>query len=94
MLIATPVIGIAFGPLSQALVSPEQVGFCKVLDQIFGTVKSMNCLRIDVIPSTGYWFNVAAVLLYCLSGFDGSPTANFIHRRLFEHDQKPPKLLQ
>ena len=47
-------------------------------------------MRIDVLPATGYWFNVAAVLLLVLSGFDGSPTSKFIHRRLYPHDADPP----
>ena len=88
MLIATPIIGIAFGPLSSVLVDPRQIGLCVPVDAIYET--GLDCLRIDVHPQIGYWFNVAAVALYCICGFDGSPTVRFVHRRLFPDDQNPP----
>ena len=50
-------------------------------------------LPVDVIPTIGYWFNWAAVVLTLFSGFDGSPTSKFIHRRLYPHDQNPPPTL-
>ena len=92
MLIATPLIGIAFGPMSEVLLNDQSVHFCKLIEDIYST--GHRCLRIDVIPEVGYWFNVAAVALYLLSGFDGSPTSKFIHRRLYPHDQHPPPSLQ
>ena len=47
-------------------------------------------MRIDVIPQLGYWFNVAAVVMMMLAGFDGSPTSKHIHRRLYPLDPHPP----
>lgn len=49
-----------------------------------------RCMRIDVIPQLGYWFNVAAVVMMMLAGFDGSPTSKHIHRRLYPLDPHPP----
>ena len=88
MLIATPLIGIAFGPMSETLIGEHGVPLCVTLDRIYGT--SPTCLRIDVIPAVGYWYNVAAIVMMFLSGFDGSPTSKFIHRRLYAHDSQPP----
>ena len=88
MLIATPLIGMAFGPMSEILLNDQTFAPCGMLDHIYGTGEI--CMRIDVIPTTGYWFNVAAVAIYLLSGFDGSPTSKFIHRRLFPLDPEPP----
>ena len=88
MLIATPLIGVAFGPMSQALLNAQTLPLCATLDHIYGT--GDVCMRIDVYPCDGYWFNVAAVGMMLLAGFDGSPTSKFIHRRLFPHDVDPP----
>lgn len=49
-----------------------------------------QCLRVEVIPEIGYWFNAAAVVLMLLCGFDGSPTAKWLHRRLYRDDPTPP----
>ena len=92
MLIATPLIGAAFGPMSEILLNDQTFAPCAMLDHIYGT--GDICMRIDVLPTTGYWFNVAAIVAYLLSGFDGSPTAKFIHRRLYPHDSNPPPSLK
>ena len=76
-----------FGPMSEILLNDQTFAPCGMLDHIYGTGEI--CMRIDVIPTTGYWFNVAAVAIYLLSGFDGSPTSKFIHRRLFPLDPEP-----
>ena len=49
-----------------------------------------DCFRIDVVPLIGYWFNVASVVLMVVAAFDGSPTAKYVHRRLYPYDQHPP----
>lgn len=96
MLIATPLIGVAFGPVSEALLNPQTLPLCGTLDLIYrgppNNVKT--CMRIDVLPDTGYWFNVAAIVMMLLSGFDGSPTSKFIHRRLYPFDADPPPSLK
>ena len=89
MLIATPLIGAAFGPMSEALLSPETFPLCVTLEAIYPAT-GQTCMRIDVLPDTGYWFDVAAVVMMLLSGFDGSPTSKFIHRRLYPQDDDPP----
>ena len=43
----------------------------------------VNCLE-------GYCVTLAAVGLFLLSGFDGSPTHRYIHRRLYPDDTPPP----
>ena len=94
MLIATPLIGMAFGPMSETMLTEATFPACKTLDQIYRPTGDIHrCLRIDVIPLLGYWFNVASVALMIISGFDGSYTAKYIHRRLYPLDQYPPPSL-
>jgi hypothetical protein len=92
MIVATPLLGITFGPVTEYLLRPEQVPLCNVLNHVYGT--GNTCLRVAVEPLAGYWFNVAAVVMMFVSGFDGSPTSKFIHRHLYPHDQQPPPSLQ
>ena len=92
MLVATPLIGITFGPVTEYLLRPEQIPLCNVLNHVYGS--GNTCLRIAVDPLAGYWFNVAAVVVMIVSGFDGSPTSKFIHRHLYPYDQQPPPSLQ
>jgi len=89
MLIATPLIGQAFGPISAAAIDPLSFPECVWLGEIFG-YEPHDCLRIDVNPRLGYWFNIGAVAMMVLSGYDGSPTSKYIHRRLYPNDQDPP----
>jgi len=88
MIIATPLIGVAFGPMSEVLVNGDSIPLCKTLDYMYDTGEI--CMRIDVYPMVGYWFNVGAIVMMLLSGFDGSPTSKFIHRRLIPYDHNPP----
>jgi len=94
MLIATPLIGTAFGPMSEAILNAGILPLCGKLDDIYNPPlpdkRHTTCLRIDVEPASGYWFNVAAVVLMCFAGFDGSWTSKYIHRRLYPHDRHPP----
>jgi hypothetical protein len=88
MLLATPLINITFGPISEALISPITFPSCTTFAKLYHT--GDTCLRIDVLMMPGYWCNVATVALMLLSGFDGAPTVKYIHRRLFPHDRNPP----
>jgi len=93
MLIATPLIGEAFGPISEKLVTAGTLAACRPLETVFGDTSpggSHPCLRIDVKPLIGYWFKVAASVMMFVSGFDGTPTVKYIHRRLWPHDPYPP----
>jgi len=89
MIIATPLIGEAFGPISESLLNPDVLPFCKPVSYVFEP-ETRKCLRIDIYPMVGYWFNVAAVVMLCVSGFDGSLTSKYIHRRLWPLDPHPP----
>jgi len=89
MVIATPLIGEAFGPISQSLLNPQILPPCRPVIDLYHPYDN-RCLRIDIYPMMGYWFNVAAVVVLCLAGFDGSLTSKYIHRRLWPHDPHPP----
>jgi len=90
MIIATPLIGQSFGPISQALLTPHNFPPCKTLVKVYDIKNPNECLSVDVVPQLGYWFNVSAVVMMCICGFDGSFTSKYIHRRLYPHDQHPP----
>jgi len=91
MLIATPLIGQTFGPISSQLLNDGILHACKPLEYVFEHDKHQGtCLRIDVYPLSGYWYKVAASIMMFVSGFDGSPTCKYIHRRLWPHDPHPP----
>lgn len=87
MLVCTPLINMSFGPMSQVLLDAQTFPLCGPLNKEFGTE---YCFRIDVNPQTGYWFNCGTIILMFLSGFDGSPTHKYIHRRLYPADPNPP----
>ena len=38
----------------------------------------------------GYYFTIAAVVVFLLTGFDGSPTHKFMHKKLYPEDRPPP----
>ena len=88
MLIATPLIGAAFGPMSELLLDANTFPLCATFGRIYPATDG-TCMRIDVIPSTGYWFNVAAIVIYFVSGFDGAPTSRYLYRRLWPEDPDP-----
>ena len=92
MIVATPLINITFAPMSRAMIAPSTVPACKDLDRRYDT--GNTCLEVNVAIAIGYWMNVAAVTLMLLSGFDGSPTAKYIHRRLFPQDPRPPPSIE
>ena len=48
MILATPLIGTAFGPMTKALVDKTSVPACALFDQIYDTGET--CLEINVIP--------------------------------------------
>ena len=53
MLIATPLIGSAFGPMSEGLVNEQILPLCKTIDELYGA--HGHCFRIEVVPAVGYW---------------------------------------
>jgi len=97
MLIATPLMGQVFGPISEKLLNAQILPICAPLSDIHPSGPGQDqphhynaCMRIDIYPMEGYWFNVASVVLLCVAGFDGSFTAKYLHRRLWPHDPHPP----
>ena len=98
MLIATPLMGQVFGPISEKLLNAQILPICAPLADLHPSPRAKDdphmvlspCLRIDIYPMEGYWFNVASVVLLCAAGFDGSFTAKYLHRRLWPHDPHPP----
>ena len=77
----------AFGPISEILLDPITFPPCGQLNAQYNTD---ICLRINVEARLGYWLNVATIACMAFSGFDGSPTHKYIHRRLFPADAHPP----
>lgn len=49
-----------------------------------------RCFGVAVEPLFGYYACAANVAFFLLCGFDGSPTHQYIHRRLFPDDPRPP----
>jgi hypothetical protein len=96
MLVAVPLIGITIQPMTSSLFTDFNTPICKQINQAFpnppGTDPPNLCFTINVVPSAGYWVVAAAVALFLVSGFDGSPTHKFIHRRLYPGDDPPPNL--
>lgn len=90
MLVATPLISATFKPFSAVILDTKHEPCVTLLELYPG---HSVCLEILVTPEIGYWFNVAAVVLMLFCGYDGSPTAKWIHRRLYPHDQSPPPSL-
>ena len=55
-----------------------------------GYTTSTCRFEIDVVIGPGFAVAGVAVFWYMLTGFDGSPTSKFIHRRLYLDDPNPP----
>lgn len=62
MILATPLIGQSFGPISKALITPGQFPLCRTLVQVYDIKDYNECLKVTVVPQLGYWFNVSAVV--------------------------------
>ena len=88
LLIAVPLINIAFGPMTASLLSDGNFPICAQLAELYPDEPS--CFKINVVPSSGYNFTIAVVLIFCVCGFDGSPTHKYVHRKLFPGDNPPP----
>jgi len=89
MLVAIPLLQVAFKPLSANILSASNFAPCGVLEKKYPDNDGL-CFALDVQPTSGYFFSVAAVIVFLLSGFDGSPTHKFIHRHLYPNDAPPP----
>jgi len=94
MLVAVPLIGTTIEPMTATLFTPYNTPICKDITTAFpnppGTDPPDLCFTISVVPSTGYFSVAAAVVVFLLSGFDGSPTHKYLHRLLHPGDEPPP----
>ena len=89
MLLAVPLLNLAFGPMTNSFLSPKKFHSCAIFQEAYGTT---SCLQIGVIPTTGYWLCAVAYVLYLISGVDGSPTHKYLHRCLYPDDPTPPNV--
>jgi len=93
LLLAVPLIHNAMGPMTANLLSIANFPACKHLNVIYPNPPGVPhdlCFEISVEPLQGYWLTLAAVAIFLLSGFDGSPTHKYIHRLLEPADTPPP----
>eukprot|EP00308_Calcidiscus_leptoporus_P000771 CAMPEP_0119357698 /NCGR_PEP_ID=MMETSP1334-20130426/6044_1 /TAXON_ID=127549 /ORGANISM="Calcidiscus leptoporus, Strain RCC1130" /LENGTH=525 /DNA_ID=CAMNT_0007372005 /DNA_START=1 /DNA_END=1578 /DNA_ORIENTATION=+ len=86
MVVAVPLLNTTISELANGILTPKSFKLCTALNEQHGG----PCLTIDVEPQAGYYLMCASVALYFVSGFDGSPTHKFIHRRFYPHDMPPP----
>ena len=80
--------------MTATLLSVSNFPACKHLNDIYpnppGEPRDL-CFEISVEPLQGYWLTLAAVAVFLLSGFDGSPTHKFVHREVEPDDVAPPE---
>jgi len=80
MLVAVPLMVITFGPISESVINVSSVPFCVPFDQKYD---NPLCFYLAVTFDYGYYVMIAAVVMYCISSFDGSPVHKWMHSRLF-----------
>merc|ERR1711988_445537 len=80
MLVAVPLMVITFGPISESVINVSSVPFCVPFIQQYGYPL---CFYLAVTFDYGYYVMVAAVVMYCISSFDGSPVHKWMHSQLF-----------
>jgi len=88
LLLAVPLINVAFGPMTSSLLKAGNFPLCGELQKLYP--QEDTCFQINVVPGTGYKFTIAVVVVFFFCGFDGSPTHKYVHRRLFPGDNPPP----
>ena len=80
--------------MTATLLSVTNFPACKHLNAIYpnppGEPRDL-CFEISVEPLQGYGLTLAAVAVFLLSGFDGSPTHKYIHQILEPEDVPPPE---
>jgi len=90
MLVAVPLIHMAFGPMSAAMLNKYSFGeVCNPLLALYPN-PSETCFEMRIDESLGYTFTIAAVGVFLLTGFDGSPTHKYMHKKLYPDDRPPP----
>ena len=89
MLLAVPLLNLAFGPMTNQLLTPITFPPCGILMKRYPE-SGTSCFELDVNPEIGYWITAAAWGVYLLSGCDGSPTHKYLHSLAFPGDYTPP----
>ena len=87
MLVVVPLLEATFGPLTAGILTPSNFPLCVPLQTLFG---EDHCFAFEARPIRGYYWTFVAVGMHILSGFDGSPSHKFVHRRLFPDEPSPP----
>lgn len=99
MLLVVPLVSTTIRPLTSGLTGGiHPWPLCIALASLYPAPPGMNphadpgdkCFGVAVEPLFGYYACAANVLFFLLCGFDGSPTHQYIHRRLFPEDPRPP----
>jgi len=81
---------MAFGPMSAAMLNKYSFGeVCNPLLALYPN-PSETCFEMRIDESLGYTFTIAAVGVFLLTGFDGSPTHKYMHKKLYPDDRPPP----
>uniref|UniRef100_A0A7S0P3N4 Uncharacterized protein n=1 Tax=Calcidiscus leptoporus TaxID=127549 RepID=A0A7S0P3N4_9EUKA len=90
MLVAVPLTQVAFGPMSSTMLNRDSAPeVCIPLLARYPNGSDM-CFKMDIVAAPGYFFTIVAVAIFLLSGFDGSPTHKYLHRKLYPDDRPPP----
>ena len=87
MLVGVPLLQITVGPLTSTLFTPRVTHICGPLDEQYD---QSSCFAIRVQPGAGYVATCAAVVVFLLTGFDGSPTHKALHCELHPEGDEPP----
>ena len=87
MVVGVPLLHITIGPLTSTIFTPRVTPQCAPLMRLYN---EPACFDVDVIPGVGYGFMCASVVVYLLTGFDGSFTHKWVHKGLFPEDRPPP----
>ena len=87
MLIATPLIKVTIEPITTEIFYSSS-SLCQALRHAFPAAD--KCFEISLELRIGYFCNIAAFVLLVLSGYEGSPTCKWAHRRLYPDEPRPP----
>ena len=63
------------------LLNPATFPVCTLLQELYG---DEQCLALHVEPRSGFYVALVAVLVHGLSGYDGSWTHRYAHRRIYQ----------
>ena len=87
VLLVVPVVQVTLQIIFIDLLTPRTFPLCAVL---MAPGADDTCVSIELTRGPGCVALAVAVVLHLVSGYDGSPTHRFIHRRLHPLDSPPP----